>query len=168
LIAPRPEYLATAEERLLSSRIDQLAAELRALEASEEEALLFRIRRLRGVLSWRLETEYHQRLTDAHDHLRELHVHVDALQARYDAFVRIRQAAMHSYVGYEIPINRLRTRIAEARQLLTVLMARQGHMLETVAGNELNARRERLEAYLNQARFAFADSYDRAAKAQAQ
>jgi hypothetical protein len=120
------------------------------------------------VLSWRLETEYHQRLTDAHDHLRELHVHVDALQARYDAFVRIRQAAMHSYVGYEIPINRLRTRIAEARQLLTVLMARQGHMLETVAGNELNARRERLEAYLNQARFAFADSYDRAAKAQAQ
>jgi tetratricopeptide (TPR) repeat protein len=168
LIAPRPEYLATAEERLLSSRIDQLAAELRALEASEEEALLFRIRRLRGVLSWKLETEYHQRLTDAHDHLRELHVHVDALQARYDAFVRIRQAAMHSYVGYEIPINRLRTRIAEARQLLTVLMARQGHMLETVAGNELNARRERLEAYLNQARFAFADSYDRAAKAQAQ
>jgi hypothetical protein len=28
-------------------------------------------------------------------------------------------------------------------------------------------RRARLETYLNQARFAFADSYDRAAKAQA-
>jgi hypothetical protein len=46
-------------------------------------------------------------------------------------------------------------------------MARQGHMLETVASQELKLRRERLEAYLNQARFAFADSYDRAAKAQA-
>jgi hypothetical protein len=40
-------------------------------------------------------------------------------------------------------------------------------MLETVASRELEKRRERLLAYLNQARFAFADSYDRAAKAQA-
>ena len=40
-------------------------------------------------------------------------------------------------------------------------------MLETVAIRELRARRELLEAYQNQARFAFADSYDRAAKAQA-
>ena len=46
-------------------------------------------------------------------------------------------------------------------------MARQGHVLETVASHELEGRRERLEAYQNQARFAFADSYDRAAKAQA-
>jgi hypothetical protein len=36
-----------------------------------------------------------------------------------------------------------------------------------VASQELLARRERLESYQNQARFAFADSYDRAAKAQA-
>jgi hypothetical protein len=41
-------------------------------------------------------------------------------------------------------------------------------MLETVAVEELRVRRERLEAYENQARFAFADSYDRAAKTQAQ
>jgi hypothetical protein len=40
-------------------------------------------------------------------------------------------------------------------------------MLETVAVQELLERRERLEVYQNQARFAFADSYDRAAKAQA-
>jgi hypothetical protein len=38
-------------------------------------------------------------------------------------------------------------------------------MLETVAINELKIRRDRLEAYQNQARYAFADSYDRAAKA---
>jgi hypothetical protein len=40
-------------------------------------------------------------------------------------------------------------------------------MLENVATRELKLRRTRLEAYQNQARFAFADSYDRAAKAQA-
>jgi len=41
-------------------------------------------------------------------------------------------------------------------------------VLEIVANRELLLRRERLEAYQNQASFAFADSYDRAAKAQAQ
>jgi hypothetical protein len=44
-------------------------------------------------------------------------------------------------------------------------MARQGRVLEIVAIDELNARRERLETYEDQARFALADSYDRATKA---
>ena len=46
-------------------------------------------------------------------------------------------------------------------------MARQGHMIETVAINQLEARRERLVAQQTQARYGVADSYDRAAQAQA-
>ena len=46
-------------------------------------------------------------------------------------------------------------------------MKEQGAALEEVAIEELELRRTRLEAYQNQARFASADSYDRAAKAQA-
>ena len=168
LIAARPDSLATADERLLGSRIDRVEAALQDPSHPGEAELRTRIQRLKGVLTWSQETEYHQRLTDAHEHLRELNADVDALTARYDAFVRTRQAAKHSYVGYESPINGLRARVAEARQRLTVLMARQGHMLAAVASRELMARRERLENYLNRARFAFADSYDRAAKAQAQ
>jgi hypothetical protein len=41
-------------------------------------------------------------------------------------------------------------------------------MLETMAVNELTKRRERLEEYQVKARFALADSYDRASRAQAQ
>ena len=48
------------------------------------------------------------------------------------------------------------------------VMARQGRVLESVAINELELRRTRLTDFQNQARFAYADSYDRAAKAQAQ
>ena len=168
LIAPRPDHLATAEERLWGARIDRLEAALPGAPHPQEAELRRRIRRLEGVLIWSLETQYHERLTDAHEHLRELDEDVDSLTARYDAFVRTRQAATQSYVGYEIPINGLRVRVAEALERLDVLMARQGHALETVAVEELLARRERLETYQNQARFAFADSYDRAAKAQAQ
>ncbi len=168
LIAPRPEYLATGEERFLRSRIDRLRAALPAEDDPAREDLRRRIDRLEGVLTWNLETEYHRRLTDAHEHLRELNEDVDTLTARYEAFVRARQAATHSYVGYETSIVGLRARVHDALERLNVLMARQGHMLETVAIAELTSRRERLEAYQSQARFAFADSYDRAAKAQAQ
>jgi hypothetical protein len=47
-------------------------------------------------------------------------------------------------------------------------MARQGHMLETMAVNELTARRERLAEFQVKARFGMADSYDRATRAQIQ
>ena len=49
-----------------------------------------------------------------------------------------------------------------ALQRVTIVMARQGHAIETVAINQLKSRRERLVAQQTQARYAVADSYDRA------
>jgi uncharacterized coiled-coil DUF342 family protein len=167
LIIPNSDSLATSDERQVAARLEQLASELQNPDDPESEALRRRLDRLRGALTWNVETQYHQRLTKAHEHLRELNEDMETLTARYDAFVRARQAAAHSYVGYEAPINRLRVRVGEALERLELLMSRQGHILESVAIDELAGRRERLEAYQNQARFAFADSYDRAAKAQA-
>jgi hypothetical protein len=168
LIAPRADQLATAEEQSVAAWIEHAEAALAGREDPAAATLRARVRRLAGVLRFTLETDYHRRLTEAHAHLRELDADVERLQARYDAFVRTRQAATHSYVGQEPPIASLRTRIAEAQARLDTLMAAQGYVLEAVASRELGARRERLAASLNQARFAFADSYDRAAKAQAQ
>jgi hypothetical protein len=45
-------------------------------------------------------------------------------------------------------------------------MARQGRVLEQMAINELDKRRKRLEEYQIKARFALAESYDRATKEQ--
>ncbi|MDH3819942.1 MAG: hypothetical protein OEU59_02380, partial [Gammaproteobacteria bacterium] len=78
-----------------------------------------------------------------------------------------RQAATHSYVGYEAPIKRLRTKARESVSKVELLMARQGRSLEVVAIEELMARRSHLENYGDKARFALADSYDRATQAQA-
>jgi hypothetical protein len=58
--------------------------------------------------------------------------------------------------------------IQKAREKVGKLMARQGHMLETMAVNELTMRRERLAEFQIKARFAMADSYDRATRAQIQ
>jgi tetratricopeptide (TPR) repeat protein len=167
LTAPRPDFLATAEERVVLESLAQLEARFGEPESQDFAAIQQRMQRLKGVLHWELETRYHQRFTDAHEHLVELNEVVDAMQVQYEAFVRTRQAALHSYEGYDEQIVRLRRRVAGALQQLQVLMARQGHMLERVAVHELSLRRQRLETYQDQARYAFADSFDRAAKAQA-
>jgi hypothetical protein len=166
LTAPRPEYLATADERIAGERIATIEKQLAVANTATAIALRERAAHVRGALTWRLETEYHERLTAAHVHLNELNQYVDALNRQYEAFVRTRQAATHSYVGYEDQIERLRTRVGEALPQVTGLMARQGQLIETVAINQLKARRERLVDQQTQARYAVADSYDRAARAQ--
>jgi hypothetical protein len=166
LTAPRPDYLATADERSASERIALLEKKLGNSESPEALTLRNRLSRLRGVLTFRVETEYPQRLTAAYEHLKELNTQVDALQQRYEAFVRARQAATHSYVGYDAQIAQLRERVGGALQHVEALKARQGQMIENVAINQLEARRERLVAQQIQARFGIADSYDRAARAQ--
>jgi hypothetical protein len=168
LVAPRPDWLATAEEQALDGRLDAIQQALADTPpGSERDALARRLARLRGLLVWRLESLYNERRGVAHTHLRELEAEIEAMQERYDAFVRVRQAATHSYEGYTPSIARMREAIRENARRIEHLMEQQGQALETVAVNELVARRTRLESYLNQARFAFADSYDRASKLQA-
>jgi len=162
LTTPRPEFLATPEELAILARLEALE-----LQAIANASATQRIKRLKGVLVWRLETEYHERLTEFDMNLRGLDAAMAVAQAQYDQYVRVRQAATHSYSGYEQPINRLRVHSANAIAEIDLLMARQGHLLEKVAVEELVTRRSRLENFGDKARFALADSYDRATQVQA-
>lgn len=166
LTAPRPDFLATPDERTASERIALIEKKLGNSDNPESLALRQRLARLRGVLTWRVETEYPKRLTAAFEHLNELNTQVDALNQQHEAFVRTRQAATHSYVGYDAQIAQLRKRVGSALKNVDLLMARQGEMIENVAVNQLEARRDRLVAQQIQARFGVADSYDRASRSQ--
>ena len=164
LTAPRPQLLATADERVALERLLKIDAALRHASGAERATWQARMQHLQGVLAWRLYTEYPERLTQAHKDLHVLNEDVRTLQEQYTAFVRARQAAVHSYEGYDQSISRLRTRVGEALEHVDTLLARQGHVIEAVAIDELNIRRKRLEAYQVQARYAVADSYDRELK----
>jgi hypothetical protein len=168
LVVPRPGYLATSTERIISEQISVMEQILSTSNTAVIERIEPRIKRLRGVLHWNIYTEYDQRFTEAYRNLLGLNHEVDLLKTRYNAFVRTRQAATQSYEGYDDVIRRQRFRIQEAREKVQVLMARQGHMLETMAVNELTNRRERLAEFQIKARFAMAESYDRAARANSQ
>jgi t-SNARE complex subunit (syntaxin) len=118
------------------------------------------------MLDWRLKSEFDERLTRAYKNLQDLDGVIDDLNKQYRAFVRTRQAATQSYEGYTIPIQQLRTRLRDTQVNLKRVMARQGRVLEQMAINELDLRRKRLEEYQIKARFALAESYDRATKEQ--
>jgi predicted negative regulator of RcsB-dependent stress response len=165
LTTPRPEFLATPEEQQLLTRLEQIEEQADTLEPDGPEWR--RIKRIKGVLVWRLETEYHDRLTEFDYNLRQLDEAMATAQAQYDEYVRVRQAATHSYEGYDKPIMRLRVHSENAIQKVDMLMAQQGRVLERVAIEKLSARRSRLESFGDKARFALADSYDRATQAQA-
>jgi len=167
LTTPRPEFLATEEERALILRIENLEAQLEGAGFPASEQMVARLKRIKGVLSFVLETEYHARLTEFDKNLRSLDEAMTVAQAQYDEYVRARQAATHSYVGYSKPINGMRNDVSEARATVDLLMARQGRLLEILAIDELMARKSHLEVYGDKARFALADSYDRASQAQA-
>ena len=166
LVVPRPDYLATARERIISEQLARLEQILTTRSAAVAPEIADRIRRLRGMLVWNIHTEYDQRFTDAHHNLRDLNQEVDSLKRRYAVFVRTRQAATQSYEGYDEAISRQRLHVQAARVKVAGLMARQGEMIESMAVNELSKRRDRLEEFQVKASFAMADSYDRASKAQ--
>ena len=168
LVAPRPDFLATMDERIIRLKLDAIEKGLKKYSGAGKAELQARVDRLKGVLRWRINTAYDQRLTDAYKHLQQLDTVIAALREQYRSYVRTRQAAAQSYEGYEDGLRRLRVRLQDAQERVKTLMARQGHMLEVMAINELELRTQRLEEYQVKARFALADSYDRAAKTDVQ
>jgi hypothetical protein len=167
LIEPRPDLLATADERIVLETIRSIERALKTATGPEVPELTHRLRRVKGMMTWSLHANYAERLTEAHAHLKALNADLAVMDERYKEFVRARQAAVHSYMGYGDAIARLRTQSREALQTVNQLMSRQGHLIETVAVSELKSRQDRLIAYQTQARYAVADSYDRASKTQA-
>lgn len=166
LVVPRPDFLATGKERIIAEEISLLERKYTAAGTPVPGDVEARIQRLRGVLHWNIYTEYDHRYTEAYIHHQDLNREVDRLKKQYAAFVRTRQAATQSYEGYDDVIRRQRLLIQKAQEKVAELMERQGEMLETMAVNELTQRRERLAEFQVKARFAMADSYDRATRAQ--
>lgn len=168
LTMPRPDFLVTAQERIYLQKIERLVYQFKNSGQTVSPGIADRLQRLRGVLLWDIHTEYDRRLTEAHKHLKDLNDEIAVLKEKYDSFVRSRQAATQSYVGYDDGIRYQRFRIKNTREAIGTLMAEQGQMLETMAVNELDRRREQLIEFQIKARFAMADSYDRATRKKAQ
>lgn len=166
LVSPRPDFLETADEKVARESLRRLKDRYKNDSSASADDIRRRIKRLEGVMNFRIATTYDKRLTDAYKHLHQLDDDVEKLRTRYRSFVRSRQAATQSYKGYDDQLRQLRNRVHDARERVDTLIARQGNMLNVMAVNELDDRRKRLEEYQVQARFAMSESYDRATRKQ--
>ena len=145
LILRRPEYLATSDERGAMDKLSKMMVYIEANPHKATDEVLYRVKRLSGILDWRITTEFDDRLTVAYKNLKDLDGSIDDLNKQYRSFVRTRQAATQSYEGYGVPIQQFRTRLKSTQAELKRVMARQGRVLEKMAINELDRRRKRLE-----------------------
>jgi hypothetical protein len=154
--------LATPRERELMRRIAALER-LADLSPEQRQRMDF----LRGVLFWQIHADYPARLRAAEKQLRQSD---RALAEAGDALGGIRLADAAEPVRFEdfgVRIATAGERIAAMRQRVDAALRRQAARLEALAVDELTARERRVTAYLGQARYALAASYDRAALAEA-
>jgi predicted negative regulator of RcsB-dependent stress response len=166
LVAPRPDAMMTIDERITRERLVRLEQFVSGKDNTTTPAIAARIKRLRGRIFWILQISYDQRLTKAHARLFELNQEIEQMNRQYTSFLHTREKAIQSYRGYDELIHQQTIRIEDSLVRVQELMSEQGNRLETMAVNELIRRKERLEELQVKARFALADSYDRANQAE--
>ena len=168
--SPRPDLLQTDEEtksrRILRNKSRAFEDRRKGDTRQATEQVRIRLRRLDGLITWQIFASYDTRLADANAGLMQLDVDDDNLGKIHDSLQATREAATQGYEGYDDQISQLMTRVRDSRDKVKTLFARQGHLLEEMANNELGVRRKRLEEYQVQAIFAQGQSYDQARKPQ--
>ena len=154
---------------LASEREKQMAARLERVKqhAAPGSPEYRQARFLSGVLAWNVEAEFGTRMRAAEKNLK---ASGRALEQASISLQRVRAAEDEEPTRFSefnqriqtatVRLDALRARVGEATR-------RQAEQLEDLAVAELTARQRRVTAYLGQARYALAASYDRAALAEA-
>lgn len=155
--------LMTAQERTTWDRLAAIEARLAALpDDARAQALRDKQARLRGVLLWQVHNDYKARL---HSARKELAATVEPLATAAELAARAQVAyatAPAAFEGFDGRIAGLRERVRATRSETDRLLAAQAQWVTRLAQSELLLRKRRVDAYLVQARFALAQTYDQA------
>jgi hypothetical protein len=155
--------LGTPAEREQWTRVTRLAEQIDALPPSlEREEAADKARLIRGALYWRLDSQFRARSYEQRHALHEIDVALNELQNRWARVQRARATVATNNGEFAARIAGLSARIQELRDRLAQGSHQQGAFLEGLAVSELQAQKDRLGAYAEQARFQLADIYDRA------
>ena len=136
-----------------------------ALDADIPEAweVQDKIHLLKGVLQWRLDREFNERLWRTRRDVRqtgEALVETQRLRRQIDDSMR-QEPMLFDALGKRV--DNLQPRIEGTRQRIEDAISTQRAFLQTIAIQELRAQKQRLDVYSAQARFALAAIYDVAA-----
>jgi hypothetical protein len=158
--------LADGEERRQRARLDKVEAALARLGAREDVSQARdKYRLLRGLLYWDVASDYVPRLWQAKKELKAIDRELAQTRERQQALRRAQVDAPRSFEGYAGRIAQLRGRIARLQARVRAASSAHARYLEDLAVAELTTQKERLAAYITQARFAVAQMYDEASSA---
>ena len=158
--------LANDKEQQLLARFNRVESTLKRLAGQENvSAAQEKYRLLHGLLFWDVVSDYKPRLWQAKKDLMTLDRNLAETRTRREALLRAQVEAPKSFENFSARIVQLRDRITRLQSRVQAMSSAHGHYLEELAIAELAAQKERLAAYLTQARFAVAQMYDEASNA---
>jgi hypothetical protein len=133
-----------------------------ALQANlpEAEEVRDKIKLLKGVLQWELDKEFKVRAALIRRNVRQTgEALVETQRSRRQVDESIRNEPL-LFEEFNQRVAGLDPKINEMRDRVDVSMAMQRAFLQTIAVDELQAQKQRLDTYTVQARFALAAIYD--------
>ena len=154
------EVLATPKEQEQLARLERIRERLRRRADSSVDSQE-RFRRLQGLLVWNMAVDFKARQWEARKSLNELDHLLQESQARRVALEQAQRETPGLFRAFGVRIEALAPRIARLRVRAQELARAQETYLGELAVAELRQQQERLAAYLTQARFAVAQTYDR-------
>lgn len=157
---PASELLALPQEQEQLARLARIEERLkRGVDKSTDTEE--RLRRLRGILTWNMAVNFKERQWEARKSLQGLNQLLQESQDRRSALERAQRETPVRFQAFEERIRALAPRIAQLHTRAQELARAQEAYLGELAVAELRQQQERLAAYLTQARFAVAQTYDR-------
>jgi hypothetical protein len=162
--------LATASETEQWHKVQVLERALASADPGDPatEEMRAKLRLIRGVLYWDMNSNYKARLWHAKKEQRELEVAVKEARRRWTLIDRARADSPKQTEAFAARVAGLTPRIATLEARLMDAGEKQNQFLANIAIRELEAQKERLSAYGLQAQFALAAIYDHASAGGAQ
>ena len=121
-----------------------------------------KLRLLRGVLQWEMEKRFPARVWRVEKDLRDVNRALETSRALRDKVEQAIDEEPQRFAEFSERIDTITPRIDALSAALDALLDKQQAVVNRIAVGELEARKQRLDTYTVQARFALASIYDRA------
>jgi hypothetical protein len=156
--------LGTPEEQQNWARLNRIEDYL-ALHPDDPDLaeMRDRLHLLKGVMYWRLSQSFKARLWNERRSVKELEASLVETQKGAVLVRQARQSMPNNTGAFAARVTAVRERMDQLQQRLAVLSERQNRFLQALAIRELQAQKQRIEAYQIQARYELAAIYDKAA-----
>jgi hypothetical protein len=156
--------LATADQARQWYALQAIEARVAAVApGAKRDALVERVRMLRGALLWQVDAQYKRRLQLVKRELQEVEAQLEEARGRVGLVHEASTQAMLDTSGFAARTAELKSRIARIGPLIDAAARAQEAVLGALAVRELDVQKKRLASYATQAQFALAAIYDSAA-----